>query len=169
MGGSNSLAADWRRPKRTDEDCARRPGCLSTGLRLQPRLDFPIRCFDQVDQCRGIDLEARPQLYVAAHLPGSFQQTGGVPQHRAAEESDVHMVFEDVHITEAGVLDASGRTAVMHQLLHIVATLAHAPKPSLRDRMQLVRFLGQPGIDLGVVFRCSIKAEDSIHRQMIDQ
>ena len=58
------------------------------------------------------------------------------------------MILEYVDVAECGALDTGGRTAVVQGLVNIGSTLPENGEPAPRYRIELLRFAGQPLVDL---------------------
>jgi hypothetical protein len=70
---------------------------------------------------------------VTHKLTCAFQQTLRIGNFGTAKESDIHVRFENVDVPECRVSYTRRRMAIMQQFSHIISTLAHNPKPMLRD------------------------------------
>jgi hypothetical protein len=100
---------------------------------------------------------------VAPALPCPFQEASRVIQERAEEEADVDVIRVRADVAECGIVDAGGRTSVVHQLAHITATSPHAREPSLCEGPQIFALCSQPGVNRSVVFHRRREAQHVIH------
>ena len=124
-------------------------------LFVQPRSDIQVRGLDQLAQRDDVDLAAGPQFHVAHAFATAFQKTRVILECRTVEKADVDMVAKYVDVPERRVLHARRRTAVVHQLPDIIATLTHLGKPLRGKRSQIIWPTAQPGVNRGVVFHRS--------------
>src|SRR5690606_38935304 len=69
---------------------------------------------------------------------------------------------EGVDVGEGRVAHAGGRAAVVHQLAHIAAALAHALEPGLNEGAQIGSLRAQPRVDLGIVLHRGGEAKDVV-------
>jgi hypothetical protein len=139
-------------------------GSLASRSPPQSRSDVDVGRVDQLDQGRGIHFATRPQLHMAPALACSLDQASRVLQQRTKEEADVDVIPERIDVTKRGVVDAGGRTSVVHQLPHVAATLPHAQEPGFCERPQISPLRTQPDIDRGVAFHRRRKAKNVVHR-----
>ena len=86
----------------------------------------------------GIHFTTRPELHVAPALARSLQQASRVLQQRTKEEADVDVILERVDVAKRRVVDAGGRTSVVHQFAHVAAPLPHAHEPGFCERPQII-------------------------------
>jgi hypothetical protein len=121
------------------------------------------RYADELGKSGGVNLTTRPQLHMAPALARSLQQASRVPQQRTEEEADVDVIFERVDVAKRRVVDAGGRTSVVHQLAHIAAALPHAREPRFHEGTQVIALRTQPAIDRRIVFYRRWEAQDVIH------
>jgi pimeloyl-ACP methyl ester carboxylesterase len=101
---------------------------------------------------------------VAPALARSLQQASRVVQQRTKEEADVDVILERGDVAKRCVVDAGGRTSVVHQFAYVAATLPHAREPGFRERPQIIALRAQPGIDRGVAFHRRREAKYVFHR-----
>ena len=80
-------------------------------------------------------------------LACTLQEAVGIGNFSAAEESNIHVGFEDIDVAEGRVTDARRGLAVMQQLPHVVAAFPHDLEPIPRQLAQFFRLLVQPGLD----------------------
>jgi hypothetical protein len=97
-------------------------------------------------------------------LARSLQQASRVLQQRTKEEADVEVILERVDVAKGCVVDAGGRTSVVHQFAHVDATLPHVHEPRFCERPQIIALRAQPDIDRGVVSDRRRETKDVIHR-----
>src|ERR1700729_3093427 len=114
---------------------------------IEADLDIHIGGGNQDAQSGRIQLPARAQLHVPHAFAASQQQSGWILEQRATEEADVDMTFERVDVTERRITDTGDRATIVHQLADIVPALPHHQEPPSRERSQLERTVGQPGVD----------------------
>jgi len=98
---------------------------------------------------------------VAHEFAGALQETSGIGQGCALEESDVDVRGEHVDIGEGGVSEAGDGAAVMEEFPDFVAAVAHDLKPVIRDGSQFAWMLAHPGIDGGIMLNRAVEAEES--------
>ena len=153
---------------RTRSESASRTPSRRLPLTSESRPNVDVGSVDEPSKTCGIDVTTGPKLHVAPALAGSLQQASRVLQQRTKEEADVDVIFERVDVAERRVVDAGGRTTVVHQLAHVAATLPHAHEPGFDERSQIIALRAQPGIDCGVVFHRRWEAHDVVHRRPSD-
>src|SRR5690606_4519720 len=146
------------------------PGTIAPPAAIPPRrasppeagLDVAVGLADEPGERGGVDLDARPELAVPAERAGPLQQARRVHQQGTEEEADVDVALEGVDVGEGRVAHAGGRAAVVHQLAHIAAALAHALEPGLNEGAQIGSLRAQPRVDLGIVLHRGGEAKDVV-------
>jgi hypothetical protein len=135
-------------------------GSVRRRFAVEARPDIQIGGIDQVAQSCGVEFGARLQFHVPHAFATSLQQAGGILEHCAVEETDVHMALEGVDVPEWRILYTCDRATIVHQLSDIVSALPHPRKPLLRNRPQLDRAFRQPDIDSRIPFYASGEPHD---------
>jgi hypothetical protein len=115
---------------------------------------------NQVAKSCDVQLSARVQFHVPHPFATPLQQAGGILEQCAVEKAYVDMTFECVDVPERRIFYARDRTTIVHQFPDIVTALPHLTKPLLRDRTQLERAVGKPGVDSRISFYCSGDPKD---------
>ena len=113
----------------------------------EPTLHIRVRRFDEPDQGRLVDFDAGTELDVTHEPAAALEQSRGVLELGAAEETDVDVGLERVDVGERGVADAGGRGAVVHQLAHVFPAPADHAEPVPRNDAQFPRMRFQPRLD----------------------
>ena len=91
-----------------------------------------ISGFNEVAQSVNIQVFAGAQLHMTHALPSTFEQAGGIREHRAIVEADTRMSLERVDIPERRVTQACDGTTIVQEFSNIGAAAAHALKPHPR-------------------------------------
>ena len=121
-------------------------------------LDVGVCVVDEVGEGLGIRGRFRFQLDVAHELAGALQETGGIGERVAVEESDVDVGGEDVDVGEGGVSEAGDGAAVMEEFADFVAAVAHEVEPMLGDGSEGTGVVLHPGFDGGVALEGSVES-----------
>src|SRR5262249_16276616 len=116
-------------------------------LCLQTPLHVGVSRFDELSQSLGMDFPVRPELHVTHGLARALEKPSGIGDLRAAEETDVDVIWEGIEVTESRIADARGRMAVMQQLPDVVSAVAHDLEPAPRDRSQFPGMFPHPDVD----------------------
>src|SRR5688572_14910574 len=106
---------------------------FSTFMACRPLAHIGARGIDQMAKRCFIQLAAGFYIHMPHAFATSLQQTSGILERRAAEETDVDVTPERVDVRERRVHDTCNRAAVVHQLPDVVTALSHPLKPLPRD------------------------------------
>jgi hypothetical protein len=126
---------------------------------FNPRLNVPIRRLNQPPERHSLGSHSRPQRHMTHELAAASQQSGRVRQRRPLKEPHIHVRGEHIHIPERRIAQTRHRTAIMHQLPHLIPAPSHRLKPLPRDRSQLTPMLPHPRIDSGIAFHSPLESD----------
>jgi hypothetical protein len=116
-------------------------------IRTSTPLHVRVCGLNQRPERLGVDNSAGPELHVPHELAGAFEKSVRIDELCAAEEADVDVGSEDIHISERRVADAGSRVAVVQEFADVVAAGAHDLEPAFRDRSKLASVRAHPELD----------------------
>ena len=110
-------------------------------------MDVRIGIFDQLPQGSSIMSGVRTQFHMAHALASPLEQIRRIIQIRSAEESDVHMGLEYVHVPERQITRTGNRATIVDEFPDVRASSPHFTEPRTGDQSQFRRLRVQPCID----------------------
>ena len=96
---------------------------------------------------------------MAHELAVALQQACRIWQRCAAEEPNVYVRSEYIHVTEWDISQTCSRAAVMQKLPNFISASAHHLKPLKRDRSQFTSMRLHPHVDRRIPLDSAIESQ----------